>query len=96
MIASTDAGIPGVFHHDLARALNVFRQLSNTDAAFTLRTATSQAADALGLGGVTGRLATGFAADILIVDGNPLEDLRVLEKPVAVWARGDLIAGPPG
>jgi len=88
IIASTDAGIPGVFHHDLPRALDVFQQLTATSNAFTLATATSRSADVLGLGAVTGRIATGLSADLLIVDGNPLTDLKDLCRPVGVWVRG--------
>jgi imidazolonepropionase-like amidohydrolase len=39
---------------------------------------------------VTGRLAPGFAADLLLVDGDPLQDLTALSRPVAVWAAGRL------
>ena len=40
--------------------------------------ATSAAADAIGLAGVTGRIAPGYSADLLLVDGDPLQDLSVL------------------
>jgi imidazolonepropionase-like amidohydrolase len=88
IIASTDAGIPGVHHHQLPQALQVFAQLSGTSAEYTLRSATSQAAAGLKLDNITGRLMTGLSADIVITDGNPLEDLSSLKDPVAVWARG--------
>ncbi|MEQ8858271.1 MAG: amidohydrolase family protein [Pseudomonadales bacterium] len=87
-VASTDAGIPGVFHHQLAEALEVFRRIVGCSAEATLRTATSAAAVALGLDGLTGRLAAGLAADVLLVDGDPLEDLTALTRPVGVWTAG--------
>jgi len=40
--------------------------------------ATSRAAEALGLSEVTGALRPGLAADLLVVNGNPLEDIGVL------------------
>jgi imidazolonepropionase-like amidohydrolase len=40
--------------------------------------ATSRAAEALGLSGVTGALRPGLAADLLVVNGNPLEEIGVL------------------
>jgi imidazolonepropionase-like amidohydrolase len=40
--------------------------------------ATSRSAEALGLSGVTGALRPGLAADLLVVNGNPLDDIRVL------------------
>lgn len=88
LIASTDAGIPGVEHHDLARALPVFAHFAGLSPVETLRAATSECAEAIGLGTVTGRLAPGFAADFLLVDGNPLDSLDSLENPVEVVARG--------
>jgi hypothetical protein len=40
-----------------------------------LRSATSDCAQAIGLGHLTGRLAAGYSADVLFVDGDPLADL---------------------
>ncbi|HEY6597999.1 MAG TPA: amidohydrolase family protein [Pseudomonadales bacterium] len=88
LAASTDAGIPNVRHEDLAKALPVFAyftQFSNVEA---LKSATSSCARAIGIGHRTGRLAKGFAADLLFVDGDPLADLTCLTTPVAVVARG--------
>jgi imidazolonepropionase-like amidohydrolase len=42
-----------------------------------LRSATSVNAEILGKGDELGRVAAGFAADLIVVDGNPLEDLSV-------------------
>jgi len=43
-----------------------------------LSLATSRAATACGLGDIKGRLAPGFDADVLAVNGNPLADLAAL------------------
>lgn len=88
MVASTDAGIPGVYHQDLSHALVVFQQIAQLTSEQTLASATSDAARALGIADKTGRIATGLAADILLVDGNPLADLTAITQPVGVWARG--------
>ena len=93
-IASTDAGIPGVFHHHLPLALKVFAEIAELSPEAALQTATASAARALGVHGLTGRLETGLAADILLVDGNPLEDLGALGRPVGVWANGRLVLDP--
>ncbi|HTO51844.1 MAG TPA: amidohydrolase family protein [Myxococcota bacterium] len=87
-VASTDAGIPNVAHHRLPEALPIFARLAGLTPVETLRTATSGAAQALGLGRETGQIAPGFAADLLVVDGNPLEDLGALLRPVLVLLRG--------
>ena len=53
-----------------------------------------RAADALGLSGVTGRLAAGLSADLIAVDGDPTVDLSVLRAPRLVVARGLRFALP--
>jgi len=93
-MASTDAGIPGVFHHQLPQALRVFAQVADQGPEQTLRTATSAAASGLGLASRTGQLKAGFDADVLVVEGNPLTDLAALTSPVAIWARGRAIRSP--
>jgi imidazolonepropionase-like amidohydrolase len=87
-MASTDAGIPGVFHHQLPEALAVFAEVAALGNEDVLRSATSEAARGLGLNHQTGRLRPGFDADVLIVAGDPTADLSALTQPVAVWARG--------
>lgn len=90
-MASTDAGIPGVFHHDLPRALAVYGQVAELSNEQVLRSATSDAARGLGIDNRTGRLAAGFEADVLVVDGDPLERIDALCRPVSVWARGTAV-----
>jgi imidazolonepropionase-like amidohydrolase len=91
MIASSDAGIPGVVHDRLAAGLAAFARFARLSPVETLRAATSDAARALGLEDVCGRLEVGAGADVLVVEGNPLEDLSVLERPAMVIARGQLV-----
>jgi imidazolonepropionase-like amidohydrolase len=88
LIASTDAGIPNVKHTDLARALPVFARFAGFSSLEVLRSATSDAARVLGLASETGRLGTALTADVLVVPGDPLEDLAHLETPLYVLARG--------
>ncbi|WP_051172719.1 metal-dependent hydrolase family protein [Microbacterium indicum] len=60
-----------------------------------LRAATSDAADAIGLGGTTGRLAPGLGADLIVIDGRPwdrIDDLDV-SRIVAVVSRGRVVSG---
>jgi imidazolonepropionase-like amidohydrolase len=88
LIASTDAGIPNVRHDRLASALEVLRVFTELPAVDVLRAATSESARALGIADVTGRIEPGLSADLLVVHGDPLEDLRVLESPALIVARG--------
>ncbi len=65
------------------------------DAEEVIDMATVDAAQALGLGAVTGRLRPGFAADLVLVDGDPLTDLGALTRVDAVLAQGRLHQPPP-
>jgi len=53
-----------------------------------LASATSRAADALGVGDRTGRLRPGLDADLLVVRGDPIADVTRLCDVLAVVARG--------
>jgi len=63
-----------------------------TDAGFTplqtIQMATVNAADHLQLNGTTGRIAAGYAADIIAVDGDPTQDVATLMSVRFVMARG--------
>lgn len=50
--------------------------------------ATTGGAEALGLTGRIGVVAAGAAADLVVVDGDPLRDLTVLRRPHLVVAKG--------
>ena len=93
LIASTDAGIPNVPHTDLPAALPTFSRFANLTPLETLRAATSSCAQALSLGNRVGSLAPGYDADVLLVEGDPLADLGVLARPVAVIKAGLVVVG---
>jgi imidazolonepropionase-like amidohydrolase len=81
----TDAG---VFEHGRNAeefALLVKFGLTNREA---VASATTVAAKALGMETELGRIAVGYSADIIAVDGDPLADVRALEKVNWVMARG--------
>lgn len=50
--------------------------------------ATSRAAEAIGLAGVTGKIAEGYSADFIGVHGDPRNNLAVLDNVELVVARG--------
>ena len=56
-----------------------------------IRSATTVASECLGWGDRVGSLAVGAFADLVAVEGDPLEDLRVLERPVVVAKGGRLV-----
>ena len=56
--------------------------------------ATRYSAQIAGLGGVTGEIREGLAADLILVDGNPDEDISVMkQKPLAVIQGGEMLIG---
>jgi len=82
IIAGTDAGIRNVGHDQFIGALEAMRELGMTNEEI-LVSATSLAAEACGIGATVGSLEAGKRADMLVVNGNPLErlgDLRQLAR----------------
>jgi len=82
----TDAGTPFNTHERFALELIYLTEagLSRTEA---LVAATTVAADVVG-SPKAGRIAAGSWADLVVVDGDPLRDLEVLQRPKSVWVRG--------
>ena len=62
-------------------------------AHLAIQSATRNGAEVLGMSADIGSLALGRYADIVVVDGDPLADVRVLEKPVMTYKGG--VAYPP-
>nr|WP_281376318.1 amidohydrolase family protein [Actinomycetospora corticicola] len=87
VIVGNDAGAGRGRFDDLHDALTYYVEVGWTPAQ-VLAATTCRSADALGLGDVTGRLVPGLAADLLVVDGDPLADVRALARPRLVCARG--------
>jgi imidazolonepropionase-like amidohydrolase len=88
MVAGTDAGIGPPKPHDVVRHAPAMLRDIGIGQAEALRMVTSVAARVIGLGHRKGRIAPGFDADILAVDGDPLADPDALHRIRAVYARG--------
>jgi imidazolonepropionase-like amidohydrolase len=94
-------GVPIAFGTDSAvskHGLNgqefaLMTALGMTPAA-ALRSATAGAADLLGLADTLGTLQKGKIADVIAVSGNPLADIRVMDKPILVMKDGKLHLEP--
>ena len=87
--AGTDAGTPFNPHGNLPRELTLLAEVGLSPLE-VLRAATTVAADALGLAGQVGTLRPGAAADLVVWDGNPLEDVAVYSRPQTVIVGGEL------
>ncbi len=87
IIAGTDAGIDNTPHHQYVGGLEHLVTLGFTPDQ-VLAMATTEAAAALGVGAITGRLAPGYQADLIVVDGDPRADITALRALRRVVARG--------
>jgi imidazolonepropionase-like amidohydrolase len=82
---STDSG---VYPHELvARQLDTYVRLGMTPLG-AIRSATVVAAECMGWADRVGTLRAGRFADLVAVAGDPLADVRVLERPVVVMKGG--------
>jgi len=90
-IFSTDAGIYP--HGQNARQFAVMTRFGMTPIQ-AIRSATLNAAEALGQANNLGQIAVGRWGDMVAVTGDPLTDVRVLERPDAVIKGGVVVRGP--
>lgn len=83
IVAGTDVSQGESLHRELEHFVEA--GLAPSDA---LRCATSVAADALGPASQTGRIATGRPSDLVLVDGDPLEEISAVRNVRAVFKAG--------
>ena len=89
VVCSSDAGItPNKPHHALPFGVANFLPSIGMSNAEALVNVTRTAAEACGIDDTTGTLEVGKDADVLVVAGNPLQDLQALHHVIAVFARG--------
>jgi len=88
IVAGTDAGIDNNPHHQYAGGLAAMVTLLGFAPADVIAMATTEAAAVLGVGALTGRLAPGYDADLIVVEGDPLVDITALGRLRRVVARG--------
>lgn len=94
VVLGNDVGCPWITQYDFWRELCYFRKYVGVSNAFAIYTATKRSAELAGVGEETGSIEKGKCADMIVVSGNPLEDLRVLRKPDTVIARGEIYKNP--
>ena len=79
VVLGNDVGCPWITQYDFWRELY---------------TATCRGAEMAGIGDITGTLESGKCADMIVVEKNPLEDLRVLRNVDMVIVQGKVIRAP--
>lgn len=94
-VLGTDANGFHVGFADQWEELRAMARVFAWDAGRTLQAATSRAAAAIGRAGDLGRVAVGYAPDLVVVRGRVWEDPEALrpESIVAVVRRGRVVAG---
>jgi imidazolonepropionase-like amidohydrolase len=89
LLAGTDGGIgPAKRHGQVAYAVADLAGPCGVPLKEALTAATARAARVCGLGDRTGRLAAGYDADLLGVDGDVRADVTALQRPRVVLTRG--------
>lgn len=94
LVTGSDAGNMLVFHGPTVhRELQLWVR-AGIPAAVALRAATHNSAKALGAGNRIGLIRKGYEASMLLVDGNPLEEIAATERISSVFFKGERISRP--
>jgi len=98
IVVGTDAGIAPLKPHDVLRTSLVQLAQIGMGPEQALHAITGRAAEVIGLGDRKGRLAPGYDADVLVVDGDPVTDPEAIHHIRAVYVRGTALksAAPVG
>lgn len=86
VVLGNDVGCPWITQYDFWRELYYFHKYVGVSNRFALYTATCRSAQMAGIGDKTGTIEKGKAADMIVTENNPLEDLRALRKVEMVVA----------
>ncbi len=89
VVSGVDAGIGDGKPHGILALAIADLVAGGIPAMHAIATATSLAADACGLGDRKGRLQSGYGTDMVVVDGDPVTDIRALDAVQAVYLNGE-------
>jgi len=90
-VAGTDAGWGYSPFPALVDEIELMHQ-GGLSAMEAIVAATSRAAQALAIDGTTGTIRDGLAADLIVVDGDPLAHVRALDTVSLVMKNGTIVA----
>lgn len=87
----SDAGTPRTLFEDFALVLELSVLDAGLPADVAIAAATGTAARALGIEDDTGTIVVGKVADLLLVEGDPIQDIRALRRVRRVYRSGRLV-----
>lgn len=90
----TDTAVPYITQYDMWRELYYFAKYCDVTPKFALYSATCLNAKLAGIGDLTGTIEKGKKAEMIVVNGNPLEDLTVLRNVRMVMMNGRIYQDP--
>ena len=90
----TDSGCPFITQYDMWREVYYFAKYCQVTPGFALYSATLGNARILGMEDRIGSIEPGKLADLIVCEGNPLEDLTALRKLRLVMCGGRLVEHP--
>lgn len=94
VVLGNDVGCPWITQYDFWRELYYFHKYVGVSNTFALYTATCRGAEMAGIGDITGTLEPGKCADMIVVENNPLEDIRALRNVDMVVSQGKVLRSP--
>jgi imidazolonepropionase-like amidohydrolase len=96
LVVSSDTGSTGTRIDELALLMEFLVKGLQLPTADVLHGATGLAAEAVGMADAVGTLAPGKLADIVVVDGDPLQDISALQRMHMVVKGGELLVRDGG
>lgn len=90
----TDAGSTLVPFYDFYKELIAFSSYCDESSSYALHLGTLGNAKIAGVDSITGSIEVNKYADLLIVENDPILDLKNLGKPIMVFVRGKCIKKP--
>lgn len=94
VVLGNDVGCPWITQYDFWRELYYFHKYVGVSNTFALYTATCRGAEMAGIGDITGTLEPGKCADMIVVEKNPLEDIRALRNVDMVVSQEKVLRSP--
>lgn len=88
MVISSDAGVPDTRFEDFTGGLVIAVKCCGFSPMGAIIASTSRAAEMLGMADRVGSLEPGKHADILAVDGDPLQDIGAIRRIIGVFKDG--------